>query len=121
MAKCSRCGKESSIFNRDLTSGLCADCRREDAANNPWSLSNLTRAGWLLTLATLVLIGGLAIPYGQWLSQFFPNGLGGNYGAMALLAGPLLLSALAFFKGGTYALGSVNIPIWQRPHDGERP
>lgn len=32
MAKCSRCGKKVSVWQRGLESGLCPQCRSEDAA-----------------------------------------------------------------------------------------
>ena len=31
MANCTRCGQPVSVLNRDLATGLCADCRRDDA------------------------------------------------------------------------------------------
>jgi MFS family permease len=118
MTLCSRCGNQTSIWQRGLFSGICRNCRNADAANEPYSLSKLTRAGWLLTLATIALIVGLMLPYGGWLYGLLPKG---RYPEQ-VVALPVLLVGLAFFAVGSLVLKWLGVPVWkQRDQEGGKP
>jgi hypothetical protein len=113
MKRCTQCGEPASIWERDLTTGICRKCRKAEAAEHPLSLSNLTLTGWLLTFVIIGVIVGLMIPYGRWLHDLLP---GGRYPAL-LLALPVLIAALILFAVGALILKRLGMPVWKPGHE----
>lgn len=119
MKPCARCGEPTSIWQRDLTSGICRKCRKAEAAAHPYSLTKLTPIGWLLTLATIGVIVGLMIPYGVWLNELLPADRRPPY---LLLALPVLGVALLVFTAGALVLKELGMPAWkQEQKDNDQP
>ncbi len=81
-------------------------------ARNPTDLSkrkltDLTLAGWLLILSTIVVIWRVMIPWGDWVYHHFPPG---HYPGL-LLAAPALIPGLLFFAIGERILHALGFPI----------
>ena len=70
-------------------------------------LSDLTLAGWLLTLATIGVIVGLLVGFGGYWNDLLPSG---QYPAI-LLALPGLAAGVLFFVIGAVVLRAVGLPI----------
>lgn len=74
-------------------------------------LSDLTLAGWLLTLATIAVVAGLLVAFGGMWNELLPEG---QY-SVFLLALPGLLAGIVFFIIGAVILKAVGLPVTKRP------
>jgi hypothetical protein len=70
-------------------------------------LTDLTWTGWLLILATGIVIWRVMIPWGDWVYHHFPPG---PYPGL-LLAAPALIPGLLFFAIGERILHALGFPI----------
>ena len=89
-----------------------SDPRRHEAASTGdrkamIKLSDLTLAGWLLTLATIGVVVGLLVAFGGMWNELLPDG---QYPAI-LLALPGLLAGVVFFVVGALVLKAVGLPV----------
>lgn len=111
MKPCPNCGRPVSLWRRVLLSTrLCYKCDKTEEAKVPWNLSNLTVFGWLLTLATIVVIFVIAFLCGAWLDHAFPRA---GRGIMALggLAGVMI--GVVFFAAWRWVLSFLGIRLWK--------